>query len=78
MADITGGGNPVDDRSRKLRARKLDLRRMQLQTSIISAEIEMDETRDRLDRQGESLAGLRKELEVKEQEIAELEGASNG
>lgn len=75
MADRTASGAPVDDRSRRLIVRKMELQLQRHLVSILEAELGIEQAHDQISRFEEQITAtqatvqqLREDIEVKKQE----------
>lgn len=77
MADLTSGGAPVDERSRRLLSRKQQLQLHRLRGSILEAELGIAQAEDQIERYREQIAQSNQAIEVLANEIKKQE-ADNG
>ena len=59
MADLTPSGKPVDIRSKRLKLRQLELQVRVMETDIMRYEIAIDEKQDEIERNRETITGLK-------------------
>jgi len=71
MPDQSTGGNPIDDKSRALKHRQLQLQTEQFKLDIFKREVRIDEMLVEIDRETETIEAMRGQLEQKEKELTE-------
>ncbi|KKM16402.1 hypothetical protein LCGC14_1686190 [marine sediment metagenome] len=71
MADQSSGGNPIDDKTRALKHRQLQLQIEQFKLDIFKREVRIDEMAVEIDREKETIEAMRGQLEEKEKEFTE-------
>lgn len=75
MPDLTPRRRPVDDASRRLKRRRLELQIMVMKTDIDRHEVEILEMEDQIARKEEVIDGLRAKIEETEQALQEADPA---
>ncbi len=70
MADLTKRGRPMDERTKKIRLRRLEYEIAQLENAIIKYEIDAMEAQAQIERLQESNDATRAAIEKKRDELA--------
>lgn len=77
MADLNAARRPVDDRSERLRTRKLELSIHEARGTLIRTEIEIQQLQDDIERKQQSIESVMRQITELEGQLLEGQSKEN-